>query len=598
MNPEESNRCSTKLSRDKGTSRKRCPQESSEDETDDEGNNCKNKPQGTESSSSYQFVKRQRRRTSSRERSRSISVTVTTFDYSSSGDETIYSAQGYETVAVGDMDDLVSDECSDTGNLDEETIETMRAQAAAEAADAVAEEDTVPAETPESNDSSDNIFEIEDVYQIEYEPESEIDTEIDEQGTNKGKSRRNSAQFSDSDTDLEDVIVVAATLFELTDLAEWADSSDTEPSDSGIETPSATSKEKNPSIQPDLKGSSDESVETSTQPIKCISCNQPDVYLPPLMKECHGCWQKRRGHMPDRPKPRRRKNKGKGKNSNGRNLKGSVASIQKNRMKESTSRGGLIRTDNYNSEQTASSHTSDASSQEMVMDDEVDTQSMVKRPSLNRSFSENYETSSKKHINLDSVSVQSDGEERRNITDNRLVDKLTEKEKSFSLDSIESTTGSTQSIDSQKSCDSGFIEAGLGKHSIREPHDSFDDASEALDTEDDTANSHFSKNKNTISTLQNESEVFYNKKRDVLGSSKSSSTYTENVNKYPGEKGCESNSTLCNICNERPKDACFVHQKISHQFCCYKCAKKQYRINPVCPVCRRKVEKITRNILA
>jgi hypothetical protein len=132
------------------------------------------------------------------------------------------------------------------------------------------------------------------VYQIEYEPESELDTEIDEQtATKKGRNRRNSAQFSDSDTDLEDVIVVAATLFELTDLAEWADSSDTEASDSGIETPSAALKDKNHSIQPDGRGSSDESVETSVKLIKCISCNQPDVYLPPLMKECHGCWQVR-----------------------------------------------------------------------------------------------------------------------------------------------------------------------------------------------------------------------------------------------------------------------------------------------------------------
>ena len=53
-----------------------------------------NKIVGTDNSASYQFVKRQRRRTSSRDRSRSISITVATFDYSSSGDETIYSAQG------------------------------------------------------------------------------------------------------------------------------------------------------------------------------------------------------------------------------------------------------------------------------------------------------------------------------------------------------------------------------------------------------------------------------------------------------------------------------------------------------------------------
>ena len=84
---------------------------------------------------------------------------------------------------------------------------------------------------------------------------------------------------------------VVGTLFELTDVAEWADSSDTEASDSGIETPSVTVKEQNRSNQPDVRGSSDEFVDTPAQPAKCISCNQPDVFLPPLMKECHGCWQ-------------------------------------------------------------------------------------------------------------------------------------------------------------------------------------------------------------------------------------------------------------------------------------------------------------------
>ena len=66
--------------------------------TDDEyaepGGRSSIKGEGTESSSSYLYLKRQRRRTSSLERRRSISVTVTTFDCSSSGDETIYSAQG------------------------------------------------------------------------------------------------------------------------------------------------------------------------------------------------------------------------------------------------------------------------------------------------------------------------------------------------------------------------------------------------------------------------------------------------------------------------------------------------------------------------
>ena len=144
-----------------------------------------------------------------------------------------------------------------------------------------------------SNDSSDNVFEIEDVYQVEYEPESEADTEIDDVDENS-KKKSKSAGYSDSDSDLDDVIVVAAaTLFELTDLAEWADSSDTEASDSGIETPGVPTKEQNhTSNQANANGSSDEaSANQALQPIKCISCDQPDEYLHPLMKECHGCWQ-------------------------------------------------------------------------------------------------------------------------------------------------------------------------------------------------------------------------------------------------------------------------------------------------------------------
>ena len=118
---------------------------------------------------------------------------------------------------------------------------------------------------------------------------------MDEKSNGKGKKKSNSLRFSDSDTDLEDAIfVAAATLFEYTDFAEWADSSDTEPSDSGIETPVAISKDTNASNQHhESRGSSDESVETSARPIKCISCDQPDesLLMNPLMKECHSCWQ-------------------------------------------------------------------------------------------------------------------------------------------------------------------------------------------------------------------------------------------------------------------------------------------------------------------
>ena len=177
-----------------------------------------------------------------------------------------------------------------------------------------------------SHDSSDNLFEIDNVYEIErgyeeeYEPVSDIDSDTEEREKN-GKKRNKNAQYSDSDTDLEDVVVFAATLFELaddTDLAEWADSSDTELSDSGIETPNTHLVENKNSCSP-IKAIENDVGSTTTNvvlPLNCITCDKPDDTLHPLMRECHGCWQKRRGQKPDRPKPRRRKNKGKGKKSN------------------------------------------------------------------------------------------------------------------------------------------------------------------------------------------------------------------------------------------------------------------------------------------
>jgi len=55
---------------------------------------------------------------------------------------------------------------------------------------------------------------------------------------------------------------------------------------------------------------------------------------------------------------------------------------------------------------------------------------------------------------------------------------------------------------------------------------------------------------------------------------------------------------LCTLCCAQPKNACLVHGRISHQVCCYGCAKKLFKNHRGCPVCRRKIEKITKNIIA
>lgn len=58
-----------------------------------------------------------------------------------------------------------------------------------------------------------------------------------------------------------------------------------------------------------------------------------------------------------------------------------------------------------------------------------------------------------------------------------------------------------------------------------------------------------------------------------------------------------SSEGLCTLCFSQPKNACLVHGRISHQVCCYGCAKKLFKNRRGCPVCRRRIEKITKNIV-
>ena len=54
---------------------------------------------------------------------------------------------------------------------------------------------------------------------------------------------------------------------------------------------------------------------------------------------------------------------------------------------------------------------------------------------------------------------------------------------------------------------------------------------------------------------------------------------------------------LCNFCLSREKNAGIIHGGIIHQICCYPCAKRLYKSKQPCPMCRRKIEKISKIII-
>jgi E3 ubiquitin-protein ligase Mdm2 len=55
-------------------------------------------------------------------------------------------------------------------------------------------------------------------------------------------------------------------------------------------------------------------------------------------------------------------------------------------------------------------------------------------------------------------------------------------------------------------------------------------------------------------------------------------------------------TSLCMLCCTNPRNASLIHGQIGHQLCCYPCAKKLWKEQARCPVCRRKVEKIVKLI--
>ena len=55
-------------------------------------------------------------------------------------------------------------------------------------------------------------------------------------------------------------------------------------------------------------------------------------------------------------------------------------------------------------------------------------------------------------------------------------------------------------------------------------------------------------------------------------------------------------SLMCSLCYSKPKNAIIVHGRISHQVTCYECARKLHDSHQACPVCRRKIHMVCKNV--
>lgn len=51
---------------------------------------------------------------------------------------------------------------------------------------------------------------------------------------------------------------------------------------------------------------------------------------------------------------------------------------------------------------------------------------------------------------------------------------------------------------------------------------------------------------------------------------------------------------MCIICNSTPKNSVFLHGRIAHMCCCYRCAMKTWKKLKRCPICNRIVSNVVR----
>jgi hypothetical protein len=86
-----------------------------------------------------------------------------------------------------------------------------------------------------------------------------------------------------------------------------------------------------------------------------------------------------------------------------------------------------------------------------------------------------------------------------------------------------------------------------------------------------------------------------------LGSSQESSFQAESKceRDSQGVSGVSSsgNSDMCMTCVMNPKNGIFVHGKVGHICCCYKCALKVWTQLRRCPVCNCKVNNVLKAII-
>lgn len=388
----------------------------------------------------------------------------------------------------------------------------------------------------------------------------------------------------DNDSVIEDVEVALLAMHALDEdeLEEdfWADDSD----DSDVE-----------------EQSTDDDPELSSERWDCLTCG---IKNKPFVRYCGKCWQLRKNWLPERPKKKRRKPRPKKKMRRRTNsvqsctsatdYKGNESTRQEEAAQDSGQEGSeLLRTcstattvsiqselgGGFSSEQFSSQDSGICLSQENLTESSQDIgmEDFEVKPScskevIGKSSSSSSSSSTSTTVELKPSCSKEVSEFSCNIPSET------------SLKSIKQPSGVRSSPDSSRKRKSTSKDDSRAKRSKTSYSIEFSDgeSSETTNAESGTAEFwEFLKSEEGNKWIQS---VDVNDFRKALDEAKLS------------DSGGES-SPMCVICCLRPKNAVITHGRLSHQATCYQCARRLLDTGARCPVCRRKIHMVCKNII-
>lgn len=286
----------------------------------------------------------------------------------------------------------------------------------------------------------------------------------------------------------------------------------------------------------------------------------------------------RKNWLPDRPKKRKRKPRPKKRNLN----KGASGSSEQQLSSQDTCSWEDCKTKSCSSENS--------------VDDSVHPEKLVKTSSASstsvgssstqdsgfgssQDFLESQELS--ENFLRESVEVENAGPQASTVKESSLTVKQDIK------DSVQPKISSSSGSDSRKRKSSFSEDISASKHSknIEEKEDVQCEKKDSQTSEGRTC-----KNPSEISSFfrlfEVSPDVQESRTRKLAELSSSS---------VPGTSS--GFSSLCSICCLRPKNASIIHGRLSHQATCYQCARRLLDAGARCPVCRRKIHMVCKNII-